>query len=106
MFTAKGPRSRAAAHAREVTAGQNSTSGGAWDAEVSELTVIRTDSPEGLRPVTTAIGCSRSRKTCRRSSTATTEPSPGLHRASWSAEAACDAGAVIAVARRGRQSGR
>ena len=50
MFTAKEPRLRAAAHAREVTLGQNSTSGGAKDTEVSELTVIPTASPEGLRP--------------------------------------------------------
>ena len=49
-FTAKEPRSRAAAQAREDTAGQNSTRGGARDAEVSELTVIPTGFPERLRP--------------------------------------------------------
>jgi hypothetical protein len=78
MFTAKEPRLRAAAHAREVTLGQNSTSGGAKDTEVSELTVIPTAAPEGLMPVTTATGCGRSRKTCRRSATTGPRTVPGL----------------------------
>ena len=97
MFTAKEPRSCAAAHAREVTLGQNSNSGGAKDTEVSELTVIPTASPEGLRPVTTATGCCRSRKTCRRS--ATTEPRtvPELTLLPAAQAPAAPVGAVIAV---------
>ena len=99
MFTAKVPRSRAAAHAREVTAGQNSTSGGARDADVSELTVIPTGSPERLTPVTTATGCGRSRKACR-SSSACERAQDGSRAHGASAERPeplADGGAVIAV---------
>jgi hypothetical protein len=47
MFTAKALHARPVAHAREVTAEQNSTSGGVRDTEVNELMVSPTGSRRG-----------------------------------------------------------